>query len=261
MPRPKSLFSFASRAACLIAFLLAGCSRGQARLPGLPTPPVLTPTIAAATRPATPAAVTASTPVYANAVDGATALLEVSDPASPTYDPHSNDYAQFARALAKLALLNSPENNAASMLAYAITFPRPDSYLAAQFLISLGPAVDGTTVGQLLPSLKDPRPRARLYTVLVIGNAGNQASCALGQVAPLLWDSDPYVRSATAQAMFNITGRALLPDGTRFTPQPLTANPVPPDLPPGSLTNPARAWWDEQGSKINWHPSYDLCDP
>ncbi|HVM70830.1 MAG TPA: hypothetical protein VMT91_03650 [Anaerolineales bacterium] len=256
MSRPKSLFSFASRAACLIAFWLAGCSRVQARPPSLPTPVI--PTHAAA---ATPAAATGSTPVYANAVAGATAILEVSDPASPTYDIHSNDYAQFPLALAKLALLDSPENNAASMLAYAITFPRLDSYLAAQFLISLGPAVDGTTVGQLLPSLKDQRPRARLYTVLVIGNAGNQASCALGQVAPLLWDSDPYVRSATAQAIVNITGRALLPDGYQFTPQPLADNPVPPDLPPGSLSNPARAWWNEHGSKINWHPSYDLCDP
>jgi hypothetical protein len=147
------------------------------------------------------------------------------------------------------------------MLAYALTFPRSDSYLAAQALITLGPAWTMTTASLLFEPLLDPRAQVRLYAVLALGTVGKQGSCAVGHIGPLLRDPDPYVRSAAAQALSSITAKALLPAGYIFTPQPFSASPVPADTPAGTISGVARKWWDEQGSKVNWHPSYDLCDP
>jgi len=36
---------------------------------------------------------------------------------------------------------------------------------------------------------------------------------------------------------------------------------IPADTPAGNISAVARKWWNEQGAKINWHPSYGLCDP
>jgi hypothetical protein len=97
--------------------------------------------------------------------------------------------------------------------------------------------------------------------MLALGTVGMQGSCAVGKIAPRLWDTDAYVRSAASQALSNITGKNLLQAGYEFTPQPFSASPVPADTPEGSISGAARKWWNEQGSKVNWHPSYDLCDP
>ncbi len=43
--------------------------------------------------------------------------------------------------------------DAASYMAHAISFPRPDSYLAAQALTELGPEITATTIGILLDNL------------------------------------------------------------------------------------------------------------
>ena len=204
---------------------------------------------------------TAPTLVYAVSFDGVIATLEASDPQSPRYAPNSAAYAAFPQAVLQLASLNSPDNNGASMLAYALNFPRSDSYLAVLALITLGPDVTSTDLGQLSDSLLDPRPPVRLYAMLALGTVGQPGSCAVGHIAPLLWDPDPYVRSATAAALGNITGKDLLPVGFGFTPRPFSTNPVPADTPAGSLSGLARNWWNGQGVKINWHPHYDLCDP
>lgn len=188
-------------------------------------------------------------------------MLEASDPQSPRYDPNSDAYAAFPQLVKQLAEKNAPENNGASMLAYALTFPRPDSYLAAQALITLGPDWTMTTAPILFNSLLDPRARVRLYAVLALGSVGTNAACAMGNIGPRLWDADPFVRSAAAAAVSNITGKNLLTTRYEFTPQPFSAKPVPADSPDGSITGVARKWWNEQGAKVNWHPSYDLCDP
>ncbi len=241
----------------LLIGLLDGCTSAPATAP-TSVPPAST-AMAAAT--ATFRPTPSPTLAHADPVDGLNATLEVSDPKSPTYDPNSSAYAAFPQVVKKLAAANSPENNAASMLAYALTFPRPDSTLAAQALISLGPDWTMTTAPILFDALLDPRPRVRLYAVLALGTVGKQGSCAVGKLAPLLWDTDAYVRSATAQALSSLTGKNLLPAGYAFTPRPFSANPVPADTPVSSLSGLARQWWNEQGAKINWHPGYDLCDP
>jgi len=225
-------------------------------IPIAPVPPTSTPSATAIKN--ISATATTDTLVYADPFDGIVATLEASDPQSPDYDPNSSAYAAFPQVLKQLA---GTGINGASMLAYALTFPRPDSYLAAQVLITLGPAIIGTDLGQLTDSLLDRRAQVRLYAVLTIGTVGNEASCAIGNIAPRLWDPDPYVRSASAEALSSITGKDLVQAGHEFTPQPFSTGPVPPDMPEGSLTGVARKWWDEQGSKINWHPGYGMCGP
>jgi hypothetical protein len=254
----KKDFCRLTRIVTVIAFLLAGCGSGPAAAP-TSVPPTLTPP-ATATPTLRPGA-TAVTLVYAGPFDVVLATLEASDPKSPRYDPNSAAYIAFPQAVKQLAAQNAPENNGASMLAYALTFPRPDSYLAAQALISLGPDWTMTTAPILFDGLLDPRLQVRLYAVLALGTVGKQGSCAVGKLAPLLWDTDASVRSATVQALSSLTGTDLLPAGYAFTPQPLSASPVPADTPEGILSGIARKWWNEQGAKVNWHPSYDLCDP
>jgi HEAT repeat protein len=190
------------------------------------------------------------------------AIIEVSDPQSSTYDPNSASYANFPDAVKQLAALKQAQNfSVAGELAYAMSFPRQDSYLAAQPLLSLGPDWVTTTLPILISNLKDQNPVERAYSALVMGTVGQQASCALGDIGPLLWDADPYVRTSAAVAIVNITGKALVPTGVTITPDFSSAHPVPPDTPEGSIVAGARDWWTNQGSTVNWHPSYDTCDP
>lgn len=39
------------------------------------------------------------------------------------------------------------------------------------------------------------------------------------------------------------------------------ANSLSPDEPEGSITENARQWWNNQGSKVKWHSSFGFCDP
>ena len=114
-----------------------------------------------------------------------------------------------------------------------------------------------TTAPILFDGLVDLRPQVRLYAMLALGTVGKQGSCAVGKIAPLLWDLYAYVRSAATLALANITGKDLLPAGLAVTPSHFQ----PADTPVGNLSGLARKWWNEQGENINWHPSYDLCDP
>jgi len=146
------------------------------------------------------------------------------------------------------------------MLAYALTFPRPDSYLAAQALISLGPDWTMTTAPSCSTAWSTCVPGA------LVCRAGPRHGRETGLLCsekyrPVVVDSDADVRSAATLALANLTGKDLLPAGLAFTLQPFSDNPVPADTPVGSLSGLARKWWNEQGANINWHPSYDLCDP
>lgn len=149
----------------------------------------------------------------------------------------------------------------ASMLAYALGFPRQDSILAAQALISLGPAWAATDLPTLIEYLKFQRPEVHLYSAIVLSITGKNGSCSLGNIGPLLWDSDPYVRTSAAMAIQGITGRELIAVAYTINPDNLSLNPVSADIPEGKIVGAARTWWIEQGSKVNWHPGYDLNDP
>jgi hypothetical protein len=157
--------------------------------------------------------------------------------------------------------MNSSSNDAASMIAYAMGFPCPDSILAADALISLGPDWAVTDMVTLIPYLTSPRAELRLYSLIVLSITGHNGSCSLGQVGPLLRDPDPYVRTAAALAIQGITGEKLVPSTFVVTPDLLSPTPVAADSPEGSIVGAARTWWDAEGSKTPWHPSYDLCDP
>ncbi len=39
------------------------------------------------------------------------------------------------------------------------------------------------------------------------------------------------------------------------------AESIPADVPEGKIVETARQWWNDQGSGINWHSNYGLCDP
>jgi hypothetical protein len=235
------------RSVVLFCIFLTACSAGV----GNSIPPAPTPWIPTQVQ-VTPGALS---------FDEQLAVLEVSDPASPTYDPNSSAYAQFPDAVQQIAAMNSSMNNGASMLAYALGFPRPDSVLAAQALISLGPEITATDLPTFIAYLKDPRPAVRMYASIALSITGKDGSCSLGDVGPLLWDSDPNVRSAAALAIQGITGKKLEVPPYQITWGDYSANPVTPDTPEETIVAPVRSWWENKGSKVNWHPHYDLCDP
>ena len=194
-------------------------------------------------------------------VDELITIIYASDPDLRQYDPQSTPYAEFPDALKQLSAMGPEAVDAASHIAHAISFPRPDSNLAAQTLISLGPDITATTLGILIDNLRSQRPQARLYSTIVLGTVGGKASCAVGHIGPLLWDADPYVRYAAADALEKITGKDLLPGNAQITPHPLSTQSLFTDTPEGKFVGDARRWWTTEGSKVNWHPRYGLCDP
>lgn len=245
----------------VLILLLSACKPVETiTTPGVPVPTeVSTPT---AIQPVTPPLpLPTSTKTVDETVDELINIIEVSDPATPRYDPGSAAYARFPEALKKLAMLNSSSNNAASMLAYAMGFPRQDSILAAQTLISLGPDWAATDLPTLIGYLQYQRPAVRMYSAIVLSTIGDKASCSLGELGPHLWDADPYVRTSAALAIQGITGMQLVAAAYLITPDKLVPSPVEADTPDGKIVGTARVWWTESGSKVNWHPSYDLCDP
>jgi hypothetical protein len=113
----------------------------------------------------------------------------------------------------------------------------------------------------LIPYLTNPRADIRLYSLIVLSITGHNGSCSVRNIGPLLRDPDPYVRTAAALAIQGITGQELVSKVYAITPEHLSPNPVAADTPEGSIAGTARTWWDAEGSKTSWHPSYDLCDP
>jgi hypothetical protein len=243
--------------AILVVILLAACAPTTTTLEPMPV------TATAATVEPTPTASTAMPNSTATGSGGnSIAIIEVSDPLSSTYDPKSAAYADFPAAVKQLAAMNpSADIDVAGELAYAMAFPRADSYLAAQALISLGPDWAATALPVLIDNLKNQRPEVRLYSALVLSFIGKPASCAVGNISPLLWDADPYVRTSAAIAIESITGEDLVPKEVVITPNYSSDRPVTADTPEGTVVAAARSWWTDQGLKVNWHPSYDICDP
>jgi hypothetical protein len=190
-------------------------------------------------------------------------VLDVSNPESNRYNPDSESYARFPDALKQITNLGpNASGSLASYVANAIGFPRPDAYLAAQTLISLGPDIATGSLPWIAGNLVNKKPSARAYALLVLAFTGKEASCTVGKIGPLLWDPDSSVRTASALALEKITGNDLIASEYEIdiTPSVLLSD-LTPDFPEGKVIDTARAWWLETGSAINWHPSYGLCDP
>jgi hypothetical protein len=242
----------------LVAFVLVSCAVVAKIVPtetAIPTstlPPVPpTPTIA---------------PTPTLTIDDIRAIIYASNPESPQYDPMSTVYAEFPEAVKQLSTIKNAID-AAGDLAIAITYPRQDSYLAAQTLISLGSDITSTTIVTLFgnldsSNLHNQKPDALIYSVIVLSSTGNRASCAVGNIGPLLWNPDARVRSAAALALERITEQDFVANQYEIEIIPsFMANSISADEPEGRITGTARQWWSEQGSKVRWHSSYGFCDP
>ena len=98
--------------------------------------------------------------------------------------------------------------------------------------------------------------------MVLLSSTGDRATCAVGNIGPLLWHSDAKVRAAAAFALEKITEQELVasPYEIEITPS-FVADSISADEPEGRITGTARQWWNEQGSKVEWHSSYGLCDP
>jgi len=242
----------------LVTFILVSCAPVAKVAPteiAIPTstlPPVPpTPTIA---------------PTPTLTIDDIRAIIYASNPESPQYDPKSTIYAEFPEAVKQLSTMKNAID-AAGDLAIAITYPRQDSYLAAQTLISLGSDITSTTIVTLFGNLDsryypNQKPEALIYSIILLSSTGNRASCAVGNIGPLLWHSDSKVRSAAAFALEKIIEQDFVASQYEIEVTPsFIANSISPDEPEGSITEKARQWWKNQGSKVKWHSSYGFCDP
>ena len=242
----------------LVVFILVSCAPAaqvvptQTAIPTITLPPILpTSTI---------------TPTPTLTMDDIRAIIYASYPGSLQYDPKSTAYTKFPEAVKQLTTMSNAID-AAGDLALAITFPRQDSYLAAQALITLGTDITSTTIVTLFSNLDsnyypNQKPDALIYSMILLSSTGSRASCAVGNIGPLLWHSDSKVRSAAAFALEKITQQDLVASQYEIEITPsFMANSISADEPEGSITGTARQWWNEQGSKVKWHSSYGLCDP
>jgi hypothetical protein len=242
----------------LVAFVLVSCAPVAKVVPTETAVPTLT------LSPAPPTPTIAVTPTLT--LDDIRAIIYASSPESPQYDRKSTAYAEFPEVVKQLTTMSNAVD-AAGDLAIAITYPRQDSYLAAQTLISLGSDITSTTIvtlfGYLDTSyLHNLKPDAIIYSVILLSSTGNRASCAVGNIGPLLWHPDSKVRSAAAFALERITEQDLIANQYEVEVTPsFMANSISADEPEGSITGTARQWWNEQGSKVKWHSSYGFCDP
>lgn len=207
------------------------------------------------------------TPTSTLTFEDLTAIITASYPASPLYDPKSSAYAEFPEAVKQLSMMGTDNFSALSDPAFAINFPLQDSYLAAQALIPLGRDAKGFIISTLFSNLDlsyypNQKPEALIYSTILLGSAGNDASCAVGNIGPLLWHSNSKVRSEAAFALERITNQNLVASQYEIEITPsFLANSIYADEPEGSITGTTRQWWNEQGSKVKWHSGYGICDP
>jgi len=233
----------------LFFWLFASCTSNVA------TPQATTPTVSEL---ATAVKVSNSPTPSADALSE---IIWASDPSLPQYDPKSYAFAEFPNIVKQISDMGDNAIDAADDLAIAIRFSRQDSYLAAQALLKLGPDITATTADLLIDNL-DEKPEARIYSLLLLASVGKRISCAVGDIAPLLWDTDCFVRSAAALALEKITEQDLVESEYEVPIVPsFVANSLSADTPEGKVVEKARKWWNEQGSHVNWHPSYGICDP
>lgn len=233
----------------LFFWLFASCTSNVA------TSQVTTPTVSELPTPVTVS--NSPTP----SADALSESIWASDPSLPQYDPKSSAFAEFPNIVKQISDMGDNAIDAADDLAIAIRFSRQDSYLAAQALLKLGPDITATTADLLIDNL-DEKTEARIYSVILLASVGKRISCAVGDIAPLVWDTDSFVRSATALALEKITEQDLVESEYEFPIVPsFLANSLSVDTPEGKVVEKARNWWNEQGSHVNWHPSYGICDP
>jgi hypothetical protein len=237
----------------LVAMLLvSGCK--PASEPGSPTAE------STSAPPIPPAPTIERTPTVS--AEALSRLLWVSDPSLPQYDPQSSAYADFPGIVSRISDMGADAIDAADDLAVAIRFPRPEAYLAALALLKLGPDITATTASLLMDNLKNEKPDTRFYSAILLGSVGRRADCSVGNIAPLLWDADPSVRASAAIALERLTAKDLVPSEYKIKiTQAFLPSQVTPDTPEGRIVAAARTWWDDHGSKVNWHPRYGLCDP
>jgi hypothetical protein len=233
----------------LFFWLFASCTSNVA------PPQATTPTVSEL-----PTVVTVSNSPTPSA-DALSEIIWASDPSLPQYDPNSSAFSEFPNVVKQISDMGDNAIDAADDLAVAIRFPRQDSYLAAQALLKLGPDITATTAGLLIDNLNE-KSEARIYSLILLASVGKRISCAVGDIAPLLWDTDSFVRSATALALEKITEQDLVASNYEVPIIPsFVANSLSADTPEGKVVEKARKWWNEQGSYVNWHPSYGICDP
>ena len=242
----------------LVVIILVSCAPATKFVPTETSVPTST------LPPVPPTPTIAPTPTLT--IDDIRAIIYASNPESPQYDPKSTVYAEFPEAVKQLSTMKNAID-AAGDLAGAINFPRQDSYLAAQALITLGTDITSTTIVTLFSNLDssyvpNQKPETLIYSIILLSNTGSRASCAVGNIGPLLWHSDSKVRSAAAFALEKITEQDLVASQYEIVITPsFLANSISADVPEGSITGTARQWWNEQGSKVKWHSSYGFCDP
>jgi hypothetical protein len=191
----------------LIAYILVSCAPAVKVVPTETYVPTLT------LIPVPPASTITPTPTLT--FEDLTSIIFASNPESPLYDPKSTAYAEFPEAVKQLSMMGTNYFSALSDLAFAITFPRQDSYLAAQALILVGRDARASTISVLFSNLDssyypNQKPEALIYSTILLDSIGNDASCAVGNIGPLLWHSDSKVRSAAAFALERITNQNLL---------------------------------------------------
>jgi len=184
------------------------------------------------------------------------AILEASDPASPNYDPGSEEFAAFGFATTELAKLGPAAAPAAPALARALGYPRRDCYMAGKALVAIGPAAE-PAIPELVRALKSDLPICRQYAAFALGIIGESSKCAVPEIAQLLWDSDPFVRGTVAPALEAITGVDLVVYIYELDP----ADPaMRGDEPEGTIAGKARTWWTEKGQHLDWSDESNLCD-
>lgn len=207
-----------------------------------------------------------NTPIVKWSVQEIMDIIQASHPQSNKYDPNSAVYAEFPEAIEQLKAMGltalQDKDMNVSYLSAALGYPRPDSTLAGDVLITFPPEYVGTTMPELIDYLSDSRSQVRKYALILLGYVGDRASCAVGNISPILFlAKDSTVRSASAIALDNILKKGFVPAGYKISADFFSTHSIPKDDPTGSFTGKARIWWQNEGSKINWHPRYDLCDP
>ncbi|MGB8981347.1 MAG: HEAT repeat domain-containing protein [Anaerolineales bacterium] len=173
-------------------------------------------------------------------------LIQILERAEDADDPAST---LFSDVIDELETRGKSASEAAPVIAKAMTYKRHGSVIAGRALIPMGQSA-ANAIPVLLQNLDNSRGEVRQYSIFSLGLIGKPAECSVPQLANLLWDKDPGARSASASAIEAITGVDLVWEYEELDPELYGS--VSLDDPEGSVTQKARAWWQEVGQNINW---------
>jgi hypothetical protein len=180
-------------------------------------------------------------------------LIQILEHAEDVHDP---SFGLFLAVVDELGKRGQSASEAAPALAKAITYRRRDSGVAGKALIPMGQSA-ANAIPTLVQNLGNEREDVRLYSVFSLGFIGKPAECSVPKLGTLLWDEDSGVRSAAAIAIEAITNVDLVWEDEELDPK--TYGSVVLDDPIGSVTEKAKAWWQETGINMKW--STDNCAP